>query len=717
MRKHRVAALVLALFVCAGSAFAENAARGEYVEGEALVLLENAAAGAGRGSMAFESAVAASANSVASSVGALVARTYGALADEDGRFIVHLRAEGKSTAELLASLEKIPGVVGAAPNRLRRALKTPNDPRYGELWGMEKIGAPDAWETSTGSSEVFVAVIDTGIDYEHPDLADNMGRDKDGNVGWDFVGKHNRPMDTDGHGTHVAGSIGAAGNNGVGVTGVNWDVGLLALQVFGKDGKTADSVSIEAMNYVLAQKRRGLNIRVVNISIGDWEEPIKDQEKNPYGAAIKALSDAGVLVVIAAGNEYQDIDNPGGPGSDPDHPKTDYRKQLPYPACFRFANTITVAAIASDGTRSDFSNYSPDYVHLAAPGSAILSTLPGKKYASWNGTSMATPYVAGAAALLAAAYPDESAGQIKARLLKNVTKTSGLSEVVATGGYLNLKAAVAAKASAAAPESVRPSSRPVIAGDAPLPGESVPTNAVPFRVDVPLSATPERERGLLHAALKKDLALPEAISEELAALLDADDSGHVYLSAEAVARAKRLLPGPSIPENAPTAVLAVFSGAIGEDAAVSSAADVKTTAIAFFPIPDVFFGKSAASLRVVKVRRADSVEEFTQVFTFENLTDARFAVVEVEFLPDGKHLRRALGSAETIGPNCRIAVAIKDGGVGDVDGASDGDVVAALFAVGETSERSSSGCAGGAFHPAALVLLAPLALLMKKLGK
>lgn len=219
--------------------------------------------------MAFESALAVSANSVASSVGALVARTYGALADEDGRFIVHMRAEGNSTAELLASLEKTPGVLGAVPNRLRRALKTPNDPRYGELSGMEKIGASDAWETSTGSSGVFVAVIDTGIDYEHPDLADNMGRDKDGNVGWDFVGKHNRPMDTDGHGTHVAGSIGAAGNNGVGVTGVNWDVGLLALQVFGKSGTTADSDSIAAMNYVLAQKRRGLNIRVVNISIGD----------------------------------------------------------------------------------------------------------------------------------------------------------------------------------------------------------------------------------------------------------------------------------------------------------------------------------------------------------------------------------------------------------------------------------------------------------------
>ena len=417
---------------------------------------------------------------------------------------------------------------------------------------------------------------------------------------------------------------------------------------------------------MLAQKKRGLNIRVVNISIGDWEEPIKDQEKHPYGAAIKALSDAGVLVVIAAGNDYQDIDNPGGPGSDPDHPETDYKGQLPYPACFRFANTITVAAIASDGTRSDFSNYSPDYVHLAAPGSAILSTLPGKKYASWNGTSMATPYVAGAAA----------------------------------------------------PESVRPSSRPVIAGDAPLPGESVPTTAVPFRVDVPLSATPERERGLLHAALKKDLALPEAISGELAALLDADDSGHVYLSAEAVARAKRLLSGPSIAENAPTAVLAVFSGAVGKDAAASSAADVQTTAIAFFPIPDAFFAKSASSLRVVKVRRAESVEEFTQVFEFEHLTDARFAVVEVEFLPDGKRLRRVLGSEETIEANCRIAVAIKDGGVGDVDGAIDGDVVAALFAAGETPERKSSGCAsGGAFHPAALALLAPLAMLMKKLGK
>lgn len=453
MKKRFLFSLVLGLLFWAGPIFADTPLRssytfseapilGNYVEGDVLVVLEAPVSASTAGEAAFKEALSSSAKTVASTIGAQVAETYSEIAAASGKNIVYMKGNGKSTKELLAALNGVPGVLGASANFASKTLRTPNDPRYSELWGMNTINAPDAWDITTGSRQVFVGIIDTGIDYNHPDLAGNIGRDMDNNIGRDTVAGNNDPMDTDEHGSHVAGTIGAVGNNGTGVAGVNWEVGIIGVQVFSPGGVAYDNHVIAGLNYLLGQKQRGLNIRAVNMSIGGWRSPIANPSTDPYGSAIKALSDAGIIVVIAAGNEYQNIDNPGGPGSDPSDPTYDYRGQLPYPACFQFANTITVASITSGLARSDFSNYSPNYVQLAAPGSSILSTTPGNAYKNFNGTSMATPHVTGAAALIAAAHPTESAAQIKARILNNISPNANLNGLVARNGHLNLNAAI-----------------------------------------------------------------------------------------------------------------------------------------------------------------------------------------------------------------------------------------------------------------------------------
>ena len=432
-----------------GVGFAGAAPRMEYIEGEALVVLDARGTLAALSDAALEVRLSAAAESAAASVGANAVRSYGALAAASGRNIVHMRAEGKTTKELLDALKKIPGVLDAAPNYVFRAsVTTPNDPRYGELWGMDMINAPSAWDHSTGSAAVFVAVIDTGIKYDHPDLAANIGTDLDSNKGKDTVNGDNDPMDDHGHGTHVAGTIGAVGNNAIGVVGVNWTVSLLGVKVLGANGSGSGAQIIAGLNYVVDQKNRGLNIRVANMSLGGWGSPISNPNTDPYALAHKAVSDAGVVLVVAAGNEYQNLDNPQGPGSDPDDPAYDYRGKLNYPACFHFANMITVASITSTTSRSNFSNYSPTYVQLAAPGSAILSTTKDNGYSPGSGTSMATPHVAGAAALIAAAHPGETAGQIRARILNNTTTNANLTGKVTTGGHLNVAAAISGTAPA-----------------------------------------------------------------------------------------------------------------------------------------------------------------------------------------------------------------------------------------------------------------------------
>lgn len=437
-----LSALAVVLLLGAGDLYAGTGMiRGEHVDGEVLVLLEIPPDAASASGSACEAALLSSAQSLAESIGARAMRVYPAIAAATGRNTVLMKSEEKSTHELLAALDGRPGVLGACPNYIFHATATPDDPRYDEMWGMPFIEAPGAWDTATGSRDIVVAVVDTGIKRDHADLAANVVRDVDGEWGIDTVNNDRDPADDQGHGTHVAGTIGAAGNNALGVTGVNWTVGLLGVKVLGANGSGPLGKIIDGLEYVLDQKTRGLNVRVVNMSLGGWMPP-SYEFVIPYENAVKALSDAGILVVVAAGNEYQDIDHPGGPGSDPKNPDMDYRGLLCYPACFQLANSITVASVKAGGTLSDFSNYSPNYVHLAAPGSSILSTTKDGGYMAGSGTSMATPHVAGAAALLMDAHPGETASQIKERILDFTTPNAYLLGRVGTGGHLNVRAAI-----------------------------------------------------------------------------------------------------------------------------------------------------------------------------------------------------------------------------------------------------------------------------------
>jgi subtilisin family serine protease len=337
-----------------------------------------------------------------------------------------------------------PGVEAAQPNYLYRLAATPNDPRYlsGEQYGLAKIGAPAAWDVSTGSTSVVVAVIDTGIKYTHEDLQANVwtnpgetpgnGIDDDANGyvddihGADTRNNDGDPADDHGHGTHVAGTIGAAGNNGLGVAGVNWNVRLMGVKLFDAAGVATTANAVAALQYVTMMRGRGVNVRVSNSS---WGGPPEAPDDDPaLRAAFRAAGEAGILNVVAAGNSGRDTD-----------------AQPFFPASFAVTNLVSVAASDGSDLRAPFSNYGATSVDLAAPGVSILSTVINSgKYGTSSGTSMAAPHVAGAAALLAAHNPALSAASLKATLMNTVDQLPQWSGITVSGGRLNVAAALAA---------------------------------------------------------------------------------------------------------------------------------------------------------------------------------------------------------------------------------------------------------------------------------
>jgi Synergist-CTERM protein sorting domain-containing protein len=425
-----IVALVVLLYLASVAGASEpRGGNNDYPEGEVLVLLKAPVTAESVSAAAFRQALSVSAAGVAASAGAQAVSSTPTIAEVTGKDIVLLRSGEKTTAELLQALEGNPAVLAASPNYRVYATRTPNDPGFtnNSLWGLNAIRAPAAWDRSVGSRSVYVAVLDSGINYNHEDLTANMGRDLSGRYGWDFWNNDDNPMDDNGHGTHVAGTIGAVGNNDLGVTGVNWEVSLLAVKVLDSNGDGSFATVARGLDYITAQKRGGRNIRVANLSLAGWVSPYSDAVTT-LRTACRAAADQGILLVFAAGNDGYNIDNP-------------IDGERPYPASFDESNMITVTAINSSGYRAY--NYGSRYVHLAAPGVGIWSTYHDGGYRELNGTSMATPHVSGTAALLAARYPSEAAWKIRSRILGNVTKTSHLSGQVATGGYLNLQAAMA----------------------------------------------------------------------------------------------------------------------------------------------------------------------------------------------------------------------------------------------------------------------------------
>jgi subtilisin family serine protease len=348
---------------------------------------------------------------------------------------------GMSVLQAESLYQNLVAVEMAQPNYYYRLLATPNDTQFGSMYGMNKISAPQAWDLQTGSSTVVVADIDTGIKLNHEDLVPNLwvnageiagnNLDDDGNGyiddvnGYDFFFNDSNPTDENGHGTHTAGTVGAGGNNALGVTGVNWNVKIMPIKIYNASGfGSTSTMLINAYNYVRTMKNRGVNVRVTNNSYGGCDEACGYDQATKD--AIDALGNADVLQAFAAGNDNANND------------------VVPsYPTNYTSPSIISVASSTSTDARSGFSSFGATTVDIAAPGSGILSTtISGTGYGNLSGTSMATPHVAGAAALIAAQHPTLSAVSIKATLMNNVDLLPAWNGVVKSNGRLNVFRAI-----------------------------------------------------------------------------------------------------------------------------------------------------------------------------------------------------------------------------------------------------------------------------------
>ena len=404
----------------------------QYVQGELLVKFRGAATSISRGAL-----LKAARAELAERILTPVMRDRG---DSEG---VNVLRTTLSVPEAIAALRSNPDVEYAEPNWIYQHEATANDPQLPQLWGMQDgwgSGAVTSWAANTPNcSSVYVGIIDEGYYYNHVDLSANAGvnpgeiagnkKDDDGNGyvddvrGWDFDGNNAEVFDgvVDDHGTHVAGTIGAVGNNGIGVVGMCWNIRLLNAKFLGIGGGTTAN-AIKAVDYFTGLKNKGVNIVATSNSWGGggFSQGLRD--------AIERANVAGVLFVAAAGNSTVNCD--GG---------------TCFPAGYDNTNLISVASITSTGAISSFSNYGLTTIDIGAPGSGIISTVPvanGRKvtsgYASYSGTSMATPHVSGAAALYKARNPSATAAQIKAAILNSATLTASLSGKTVTGGRLNV---------------------------------------------------------------------------------------------------------------------------------------------------------------------------------------------------------------------------------------------------------------------------------------
>lgn len=384
----------------------------------------------------------------------------------DGRIAKIKVPKGVNRDFLIKQLATHPAVAVAEPNYLVKALTAPlavpADPRFSEMWALNNTGqnggtagadisAVEAWDITTGSKDVVIGVIDSGMDYNHPDLIPNRW-ENDGSYpghphGYSTLNASFDPMDSDSHGTHVAGTIGASGDNGVGITGVNWNVTLLPCQFLGPTGGSTAG-AIECIDYYTDLKTNyGVNIKATNNSWGGggFSETLR--------AAIQSGGDAGILFIAAAGNNGADADT-----------------SPMYPAAYDLDVIVSVASTDRNDDLSVFtsgaSNYGATSVDLGAPGSAILSTVPGNDYASYSGTSMASPHVAGAAALLWSINPEITPLEMKAILMDSGDELTSLEGKTVSGKRLNLVNALAdADPTPSFRLSLSPGNQQIVAGE------------------------------------------------------------------------------------------------------------------------------------------------------------------------------------------------------------------------------------------------------------
>ncbi len=369
----------------------------------------------------------------------------------------------------------LPPPIDSGLGDVLRPAAISSDPGSTSQWALDAISAPRAWDVTTGSRNVVVAVIDSGIDLSHPDLAANLwtnpgeipgnGIDDERNGfvddvhGWNFAANTSNVQDGYGHGTHVAGIIGAVGNNGVGVTGINWNVSIMPLKFQDDRGVGYTGDAIKAVQYATIMRRDfGVNVVVINASWGGGTGYASLLE-----TAIRDAGSTGITFVAAAGNSGANND-----------------VATRYPSGYDLPNVIAVGACDSTGALAGFSDYGATAVDLAAPGTSIYSTLPGGQYGWLAGTSQATPQVSGTVALLAAAKPGITVAEVRTAILDSVDHPPALAGKVATGGRLNAFAALGSL-------GLAPVAPPTPAPAAPAPLAPTPVPPAPV---APVSAPP-----------------------------------------------------------------------------------------------------------------------------------------------------------------------------------------------------------------------------------
>lgn len=356
--------------------------------------------------------------------------------------------DNADTAEIVAQYRQLPEVEYAEANfeiKLPDAIEgplapvRPKDPQFDDQWALANSGqrggkegadisAMLAWATTTGSEKVVVAVLDSGVDYTHEDLAPNMwvrpasldpyhdnelGTVDDVN-GFNAIDNNSDPMDENGHGTHCAGIIGAEGGNDIGIAGVNWKVKIMPLKFMNAGGYGTTKDAIEAINYVIERKKAGVNVRIISASWGST------QKSRALEEIIRKAYENDILFVAASGNASTNND-----------------RAPHYPSSYNVPNVISVAALDRNDSLASFSNYGVKSVAIAAPGVDILSTWLRNEYEEKSGTSMATPVVAGVAALIVAEHPGLSVDDLRKRILASVDPLVALKGKVATGGRIN----------------------------------------------------------------------------------------------------------------------------------------------------------------------------------------------------------------------------------------------------------------------------------------
>lgn len=708
--------LAMAVFSCGARA----AQQPEYVEGEAIVVMKGASSSlSGAKSAAARESMKARAAASASKSGGSVIQLFSPIGESvsvaaparassasGGTLIVaHLRAaEGESTEDFIARLTKDPDVVSAMPNYLmrRQALKTPNDPLWARQWGPRAAKAPEVWRHGTGTAETVVAVIDSGVisgDFAgshgawyhsevhlgipskpYPAVPIGPSPTIPGEL-WDIDNGTRETMsrigDITGHGTHVAGIIGAAGNNETGIAGMNWNVKILPVNVFSYSilGDTAETSDlIRGIDFVLAAKRAGANIRVVNMSFGMWGLP-KEMEGSAYDLKIKEMSDNGMLLALAAGNDGEDLDAP----------KKSWltKGRRFYPACFKYENTISVGALKKEenGALSpdgSYTNYSASgkWVDIFAPGTDILSTCRTSKligkifdesgYTSISGTSMAAPCVAGAAALLFSLDPSKSAREVKAMLLEGADGSIA-KEGYSAYGALDLNGAWEKGFGGTPVTPVSP--------DIETSGDILP----------------------LLAELPSDISQVAGIFAD-GQLVSTD--GGLYLDFDIVDKALEGLGGREIEEISLLPVFTLADGEMTEGRLCAAAFELDGS--------DLAAGGTRADLAVFKIKPDGTRLEYKWAANENEYADGRYTILD----EDGNVFNGSFDDAAKY----TIVLFIKDNGNFDLAGNAGRIVDPTAIAVLKKENSGSGGCAaaGGAASLLAVLIFAVQIVLRRK---